>query len=363
MTECTHDRPERGQKKGAAMPPRITNYLTHSSGLYIYHGCDASPRCFTDGGRLPCERFRRFGEWIKFSSPKCSGPSPAGDTGRLTCFSSIAYPFAFSASGLYRWRRLISRPSAMTINCPVLSPGAFIHSSASAILCGTRASSFLDFAFTAFVAIKPPAVYRWLTTYKRERVIVVMIWLTPVNNTLSVTFPGNRKYCLPAIAGGRYISPAGVNPPAGRENPFNQYKATQTRPASFFVSCHRATIPSGKARTTSMVALVGQPEGWPVSLYAGILTPASVTAPHERENSGGDSLNQYKEAAAMVATPTPLHPEFTFYFLAVRRSDLTDRPHRETITAPDEMTARRLLAGRFVLCFAGRVPAQEVRHV
>ncbi|EBU3473860.1 host cell division inhibitor Icd-like protein, partial [Salmonella enterica] len=36
---------------------------------------------------------------------------------------------------------------------------------------------------------------------------------------------------------------------------------------------------------------------------------------------------------------------------------------RETITAPDEMTARRLLAGRFVLCFAGRVPAQEVRHV
>lgn len=161
----------------------------------------------------------------------------------------------------------------------------------------------------------------------------------------------------------RYSYRAGVNPPAGRENPFNQYKATQTRPASFFVSCHRATIPSGKDRIVSMVALVGQPEGWPVSLYAGILTPASVTAPYERENSGGDSLNLYKEAAAMVATPTPLHPEFTFYFLAVRRSDLTDRPHRETITAPDEMTARRLLAGRFVLCFAGRVPAQEVRHV
>lgn len=65
----------------------------------------------------------------------------------------------------------------------------------------------------------------------------------------------------------------------------------------------------------------------------------------------------------MVATPTPLHPEFTFHFLAVRRSDLNDRPHRETITAPDELTARRLLAGRFVLCFAGRVPAQGVAHV
>lgn len=174
---------------------------------------------------------------------------------------------------------------------------------------------------------------------------------------------GNRKYCLPAIAGGRYISPAGVNPPAGRENPFNEQKATQTRPASFFVSCHRATIPSGKARTVSMVALVGQPKGWPVSFCAGFLTPASVTAPYERENSGGDSLNLQKEAARMATTPTPLHPEFTFHFLAVRRSDLNDRPHRESVNAPDETTARRMLARDFVLLFAGRVPSQGVRHV
>ncbi|HFD3266761.1 TPA: host cell division inhibitor Icd-like protein [Escherichia coli] len=174
---------------------------------------------------------------------------------------------------------------------------------------------------------------------------------------------GNRKYCLPAIAGGRYISPAGVNPPAGRGNPFNEQKATQTRPASFFVSCHRATIPSGKARTVSMVALVGQPKGWPVSFCAGISTPASVTAPYERGNSGGDSLNLQKEAARMATTPTPLHPEFTFHFLAVRRSDLNDCPHRESVNAPDETTARRMLARDFVLLFAGRVPFQGVRHV
>ncbi|MWM57843.1 host cell division inhibitor Icd-like protein [Escherichia coli] len=173
---------------------------------------------------------------------------------------------------------------------------------------------------------------------------------------------GNRKYCLPAIAGGRYISPAGVNPPAGRRNPFNEQKATQTRPASFFVSCHRATIPSGKARTVSMVALVGQPKGWPVSFCAGIPTPASVTAPYECRNSGGDSLNLQKEAARMATTPTPLHPEFTFHFLAVRRSDLNDRPHRESVNAPDETTARRMLARDFVLLFAGRVPSQGVRH-
>ncbi|EFS5262064.1 ash family protein [Salmonella enterica] len=122
-------------------------------------------------------------------------------------------------------------------------------------------------------------------------------------------------------------------------------------------------VSNSTLRRRIMVALAGQPQGWPVSFVPGSLNPANVTAPIEIETSCGDPLTRTKEAAAMVATLTPLHPEFTFYFLAVRRSDLTDRPHREIITAPDEMTARRLLAGRFVLCFAGRVPAQEVRHV
>ncbi|WP_235165731.1 ash family protein [Escherichia coli] len=36
---------------------------------------------------------------------------------------------------------------------------------------------------------------------------------------------------------------------------------------------------SGLWCTVSMVALVGQSKGWPVSLCAGIPTPASVTAP------------------------------------------------------------------------------------
>lgn len=102
-----------------------------------------------------------------------------------------------------------------------------------------------------------------------------------------------------------YISPAGVNPPAGRRNPFNEQKATQTRPASFFVSCHRAPMHSGKTRTVSMVALVGQPKGWPVSFCAGIPTPASVTAPYECRNSGGDSLNLQKEAATCWLLPLP----------------------------------------------------------
>ncbi|ECA5828289.1 host cell division inhibitor Icd-like protein [Salmonella enterica subsp. enterica serovar Hvittingfoss] len=63
----------------------------------------------------------------------------------------------------------------------------------------------------------------------------------------------------------------------------------------------------------------------------------------------------------MATTPTQTHPKFIFYFLAVRRADLHDIPHREAIAAPDELTARRSLVGRYVLSFAGRIPVLEVK--
>ncbi|HBC7420909.1 TPA: host cell division inhibitor Icd-like protein [Serratia marcescens] len=160
----------------------------------------------------------------------------------------------------------------------------------------------------------------------------------------------------------RYSYCAGVNPPAGRGNPC-KLSATPDAASVFFIVAISAHLHSAAyCRPVSMVALVGQLSGWPVSDNTGISTPASVTATFERGNSGGDSLTLLSEAAAMVATPTPSHPEFTFHFLAVRRSDLSDRPHRETITAPDELTARRHLARDFVLLFAGRIPAQGVQH-
>ncbi|EIQ0144591.1 host cell division inhibitor Icd-like protein, partial [Escherichia coli] len=133
----------------------------------------------------------------------------------------------------------------------------------------------------------------------------------------------------------------------GCRNPFNQYKATQARPASFFVSCHRATIPSGKARTVSMVALVGQPKGWPVSLYAGIPTPASVTALYERRNSSGDSLKQYKEAFHMAVSARPY---FVWRFIAVGASD-----HQIIhVTAWTELEARSRCPSGCVAVFAAR---------
>ncbi|EOA7800963.1 host cell division inhibitor Icd-like protein [Escherichia coli] len=139
----------------------------------------------------------------------------------------------------------------------------------------------------------------------------------------------------------------------GRRNPFNQYKATQARPASFFVSCHRATIPSGKARTVSMVALVGQPKGWPVSLYAGIPTPASVTALYERRNSSGDSLKQYKEAFHMAVSARP-------YFVWRFMQCLTDSIAIFTVTAATEREARARLPHAHLI-FVARI-RQEASH-
>ncbi|GKQ07492.1 hypothetical protein NUKP79_12130 [Klebsiella quasipneumoniae] len=152
----------------------------------------------------------------------------------------------------------------------------------------------------------------------------------------------------------RYSYPAGVNPPAGFSSlTTSADNRTQSVMRYFYVrnkpSC--AQIMVGRSGGASRLA------GF---VSASLLTLLRLTTPF---SSGLVRLNNFtNEAAAMVATPTPSHPEFTFHFLAVRRSDLNDKPHRESVTAPDELTARRLLAANFVLCFAGRVPAQGVRH-
>lgn len=57
------------------------------------------------------------------------------------------------------------------------------------------------------------------------------------------------------------------------------------------------------------------------------------------------------------------HSQFTWIFLAVRRSDVSAKSHREEVTAPDFMSARRTIARDFVASFAGRLPVREVAHV
>ncbi|HAX7362809.1 TPA: host cell division inhibitor Icd-like protein [Escherichia coli] len=99
----------------------------------------------------------------------------------------VGYPCSLA---FRRWRRLISPSSAETINCPVLSPSSFKFSTASAIAWGTRASSFLDFPLTAFVAISDFLVIRWLTVYTQENGKTLLTWLTPATSIVADTFIG-----------------------------------------------------------------------------------------------------------------------------------------------------------------------------
>ena len=133
---------------------------------------------------------------------------------------------------------------------------------------------------------------RILTADKRDIFVIL------AGNNLSKPDTGKNKNRLPASLNRIYSIPVVAKSTAGRENPFNT-KATQTPKASFFVSCQR--IPA--KQTVSMVALVGQPSGWPVPFVSGFLTPASVTAPYERENSGGDSLNTKEAALWLLPSP------------------------------------------------------------
>jgi hypothetical protein len=70
------------------------------------------------------------------------------------------------------------------------------------------------------------------------------------------------------------------------------------------------------------------------------------------------------EIYAMTTKNSNTHSPAIYYwlFLAVNRSDASARPHREAVTAPNERAARQILAGQFVLSFAGRLPVQEAKH-
>lgn len=133
---------------------------------------------------------------------------------------------------------------------------------------------------------------RILTADKRDIYVV----LAGIN--LSKPDTGKNKNRLPVSLNRIYSIPVVAKSTIGRRNPFYPM-ATQTPKASFFVS--RQRIPA--KQTISMVALVGQPSGWPVSIGAGIPTPASVTAPYERRNSGGDFIIPMEAALWLLPSP------------------------------------------------------------
>ena len=187
---------------------------------------------------------------------------------------------------------------------------------------------------------------------------------------------GNRLFSvinfLPRQEWTGYSSSVAAKSATGRRNPCN-LKATQHAPGVFFYVaalaypyfmvwwqvvffrflCHIVRI---------MVVQAGQLSGWPVSFRAGIPTPVWATT-HERRNSGGSVTRYLKEVAIMATVPALSHPEFTFVFLAVRRTDRDARPRPVRVIADCEHAARLKLATEFILSFAARIPVKRAGEV
>lgn len=139
----------------------------------------------------------------------------------------------------------------------------------------------------------------------------------------------------------------------------NIQTATHDAPRVFFcVRAYAHLQNTVLCRPDSMVTLVGQPSGWLVSVCASSSNPVSVTTPMEIGTSGGDSALIQTEIIVMMAIPA--QTQFKFLFLAVKRADSTDIPHRIEATAPNEHSARMLLVRDYILSFAGRLPVREV---
>ena len=178
---------------------------------------------------------------------------------------------------------------------------------------------------------------------------------------------------LPIFAIGLYedarggtILPATAKSVAGRGNPELNSAPTHAL-AWFFVGTRSPLLGALLADLVGgvccvMVARAGQLSGWPVSFRAGIPTPVWATT-HERRNSGGSVTRYLKEVAIMATVPALSHPEFTFVFLAVRRTDRDARPRPVRVIADCEHAARLKLATEFILSFAARIPVKSAGEV
>lgn len=151
---------------------------------------------------------------------------------------------------------------------------------------------------------------------------------------------------------------------AGRENPDETIAPTHAL-AWFFVGARSPLLGELLAYLVGgpccvMVARAGQPSGWPVSIVAGILTPARATAMSVRTLVGSEYLSTI-EAAIMATVPT-LAVSKTFTFLiAPRPCRLAELRRIRTVStvAHTEAEARAHLAG-LPLVFVARRPALEV---
>lgn len=194
--------------------------------------------------------------------------------------------------------------------------------------------------------------------YRANQPLQSSQWLKPGKRNISgeaKNFDDNHLF-LSSDVRYSYRAPAKSG---ARIETLNIQTATHDAPCVFFcVRAYAHLQNTVLCRPDSMVALVGQPSGWLVSVCASSLNPVNVTTPIEIETSGGDSALIQTEIIVMMAIPA--QTQFKFLFLAVKRTDSTDIPHRIEATAPNEHSARLLLVRDYILAFAGRLPVREV---
>ncbi len=134
-------------------------------------------------------REEEFSDSIKKGSHKAA-PSPMDHFFSLTC---------------WHLRNSTSRFKAAVTNCPVLSPGVFIVSTALITSWGTLAATVCDFAFTALVAMPAPPSTNKEEYARKKKSVQHLTCSTPmlklVFNTLSTGMTQEAKITTPRSAG------------------------------------------------------------------------------------------------------------------------------------------------------------------
>ncbi|HCD1075034.1 TPA: ash family protein [Proteus mirabilis] len=134
----------------------------------------------------------------------------------------------------------------------------------------------------------------------------------------------------------------------------NLQTATHDAPCVFFcVHAYARLLNTVLCRSDSMVALVGQPSGWLVSVCASNANPVNVTT-LEIGVSGGDFELIQTEIIIMMATPAQTHPKFIWRFFSCQQFKYF------IVEATSEQEARSLLPDSPCV-FSARI-RQEVGH-
>ncbi|MEA9437002.1 ash family protein [Aeromonas caviae] len=175
---------------------------------------------------------------------------------------------------------------------------------------------------------------------------------------------------LPNFAIGLYedvrngtILPATAKSVAGRRNPSLHIAPTHAL-AWFFVGARSPLLGELLAYPVGgpccvMVARAGQPRGWPVSMCAGIPTPARATTMGVGTLVGSENLSHI-EAAIMATIPTPVISKRFTFLIASSACRLADMRRIRTITAVADTEAQaqaRIALAGLPLVFLSRTPS------